>query len=145
MCVQAIARMDTDTIQKQIIEEFSTLEAKLDKYDRLIILGKSLPHLDEAYRTDDDVVSGCQSKVWISSKMQNGRLRFYADSDAMITRGMIALLMRVLNDQPPQKIVDCDLFFIDAIGLTSSLSPARSNGLQAMVKKMRADAAALVS
>jgi cysteine desulfuration protein SufE len=137
--------MDTDTIQKQIIEEFSTLEAKLDKYDRLISLGKSLPHLDEAYRTDDDVVSGCQSKVWISSKMQNGRLRFYADSDAMITRGMIALLMRVLNDQPPQKIVDCDLFFIDAIGLNSSLSPARSNGLQAMVKKMRADAAALVS
>lgn len=126
-----------DLIQEDIIEEFSVFDEWLDKYDYLIELSDTLPAIAPEHRTDDYVIKGCQSRVWVDAHLDNGKVYFSADSDAIITKGIIALLIRVMNGRSPQEIVDMDLYFIDAIGLGENLSPTRSNGLLAMIKQMK--------
>ena len=123
--------------QKEIVEEFSVFEDWLDKYNYLVELGNDLPELDPAYRTNEFLINGCQSKVWLHADLVDGKLEFKADSDAIIVRGIVALLVKILNGRTPSEILDNELFFIDDIGLRQNLSPTRSNGLLAMVKKMR--------
>jgi cysteine desulfuration protein SufE len=129
--------MTTKEIQDQIVEEFSIFDDWMDRYQQLIDLGNELKPIDEKKRTDQHLIKGCQSKVWIDAELINGKIHFEADSDAIITKGIVALLIRVLNDRTPQEIIDVDLFFIDKIGLKENLSPTRSNGLVAMVKQMK--------
>ncbi|MCC8089319.1 MAG: SufE family protein [Rikenellaceae bacterium] len=129
--------MGTDAIQDEIIEEFSIFDEWLDKYNYLIELSKTLPEIDQAHRTDNYVIKGCQSRVWLDAEMTDGKVYFTADSDAIITKGIIALLIRVLNGRTPQEILDTDLYFIDEIGLKENLSPTRANGLLSMIKQMR--------
>ena len=127
----------TDKIQEDIIEEFSIFDEWLDKYDYLIELSDTLPAIDDEHRTDNYVIKGCQSRVWVDARLEDGKVYFAADSDAIITKGIIALLIRVMNGRTPQEIIDLDLYFIDAIGLGENLSPTRSNGLVAMIKQMK--------
>ena len=134
-----------DNIQEQIIEEFSIFDEWLDKYDYLIELSDSLPAIAPEHRTEQYVIKGCQSRVWVDAKLEGGKMMYSADSDAIITKGIIALLIRVMNGRSPQEIVDLDLYFIDAIGLGENLSPTRSNGLVAMIKQMKMYALALNS
>jgi cysteine desulfuration protein SufE len=129
--------MSLNTIQDEIIEEFSVFSDWLDKYDYLIELGNSLPPLDPAHKTDDNLINGCQSKVWLNASYTGGKMEYQADSDALIVKGIVALLIRVLNGRPPEEIIHNELYFIDRIGLKQNLSPTRSNGLLAMVKKMK--------
>lgn len=129
--------MTLTEVQDQIIDEFSVFDEWLDKYDYLIDLSKELPVIDEKHRTDQYVIKGCQSRVWVDARMEDGKIYFNADSDAIITKGIIALLIRVLNGRAPQEILDCDLYFIDRIGLRENLSPTRANGLLAMIKQMK--------
>ena len=129
--------MTLTEVQDQIIDEFSVFDEWLDKYDYLIDLSKELPVIDEKHRTDQYVIKGCQSRVWVDAHMANGKIYFSADSDAIITKGIIALLIRVLNGRTPQEILDCDLYFIDRIGLRENLSPTRAHGLLAMIKQMK--------
>ena len=126
-----------DPIQEQIIEEFAIFDEWLDKYDYLIELSDSLPAIAEEHRTEQYVIKGCQSRVWVDAKVEDGKIFYSADSDAIITKGIIALLIRVMNGRTPQEIIDLDLYFIDAIGLGENLSPTRSNGLVAMIKQMK--------
>ena len=134
-----------DQIQEEIIEEFSVFDDWLDKYDYLIGLSDSLPAIAPEHRTGQYLIEGCQSRVWIDARTDGGRIFFTADSDARITKGIIALLIRVLNGRTPQEVLDTDLYFIDAIGLTANLSPTRANGLAAMVRQMRLYALAYAS
>lgn len=134
-----------DTIQEQIIEEFSIFDEWLDKYDYLIELSDSLPAIAPEHRTEQYVIKGCQSRVWVDARLEDGKMMYSADSDAIITKGIIALLIRVMNGRTAQEIVDLDLYFIDAIGLGENLSPTRSNGLVAMIKQMKMYALALNS
>ena len=134
-----------DQIQEEIIEEFSVFDDWLDKYDYLIGLSDSLPAIAPEHRTGQYLIEGCQSRVWIDARTDGGRIFFTADSDAIITKGIIALLIRVLNGRTPQEELDTDLYFIDAIGLTANLSPTRANGLAAMVRQMRLYALAYAS
>jgi len=129
--------MTTDAIQEQIIEEFSTFDEWLDKYSYLIELSGELPPIDEKHRTEQYLIRGCQSRVWLDAELHDGKIRFTADSDAIITKGIIALLIRVLNGRTPQEILDTELYFIERIGLRDNLSPTRSNGLLAMIKQMK--------
>ncbi len=129
--------MIINKIQDQIIEEFSMFEDWMDRYNYLIELGQDLPEIDPKYKTEDNLISGCQSKVWLNADYKNGNMKFTADSDAIIVKGIVALLIRVMNNQPASEIVNSDLYFIDKIGLKENLSPTRSNGLVAMVKKMK--------
>jgi cysteine desulfuration protein SufE len=124
-------------IQDEIIEEFSAFEDWMDKYQMLIDLGNDLAPLDEQYKNTQNLIDGCQSRVWLQCDYIDGRLHFQADSDALIVKGIIALLIQVLNDHTPQEILDADLYFIEQIGLKDHLSPTRSNGLLAMVKQIR--------
>ena len=126
-----------DQIQEEIIGEFSIFDEWLDKYDYLIDLSDTLPAIAAEHRTDEYVIKGCQSRVWVDAKLEDGKVYFAADSDAIITKGIIALLIRVMNGRTPQEILDMELYFIDAIGLGENLSPTRSNGLLAMIKQMR--------
>jgi len=123
--------------QKDIVEEFSVYEDWLDKYNYLIELGNELPLMDPAYKNNEYLISGCQSKVWLHAEMKEGKIEFQADSDAIIVKGIVALLVKVMSGRTPEEILGNDLFFIDEIGLRQNLSPTRSNGLLAMVKKMR--------
>ncbi len=123
--------------QDEIIEEFSCFDDWMDKYQLLIDLGNDMQPLDACYKTDDNLIEGCQSRVWIVADYRDGLLHFSAESDALIVKGLIALLLRVLSGHSPQEILDADLYFIDSIGLKEHLSPTRSNGLLAMVKQMR--------
>lgn len=132
--------MKQDAIQEAIIEEFSMFDDWLDKYDYLISLSDSLPLIDEGKRTEKYLIEGCQSRVWVSSEMRDGKVYYAADSDAIITKGIITLLIRVMSGRTPEEIADIDLYFIDAIGLGENLSPTRSNGLRAMVAQMKLDA-----
>ena len=132
--------MKQDAIQEAIIEEFSMFDDWLDKYDYLISLSDSLPLIDEGKRTEKYLIEGCQSRVWVSSEMRDGKVYYAADSDAIITKGIITLLIRVMSGRTPEEITDIDLYFIDAIGLGENLSPTRSNGLRAMVAQMKLDA-----
>ena len=134
-----------DKIQDEIIEEFSVFDDWLDKYDYLIGLSETLPPIAPEHRTGQYLIEGCQSRVWIDARTDGGRIFFTADSDAIITKGIIALLIRVLNGRTPQEVLDTDLYFIDAIGLTANLSPTRANGLAAMVRQMRLYALAYAS
>ena len=129
--------MNNDKIQDAIIEEFSMFDDWLDKYDYLISLSESLPMIDPSKRNDKYLIEGCQSRVWVASELKDGKVVYTADSDAIITKGIIALLIRVMNGRTPQEILDLELYFIDAIGLGENLSPTRSNGLVAMIKQMK--------
>ena len=126
-----------DKVQEEIIEEFSVFDDWLDKYDYLIGLADTLPAIDPSHRTEQYLIQGCQSRVWVDAHMEEGKVRYAADSDAIITKGIIALLIRVLDGRTPREILDTELYFIDAIGLSANLSPTRSNGLASMVKQMR--------
>lgn len=129
--------MTINEIQDSIIEEFSLFDDWMDKYQYLIDLGKELPLTDEKYKTEEYLIKGCQSQVWVYAELQDGKVSFSADSDAIITKGIISLLIRALSNQTPQDILDCDLHFIEEIGLKENLSPTRSNGLVAMIKQMK--------
>ena len=124
-------------IENQIINEFSMFEDWMDKYNYLIELGKSLPLIDEKYKTDQYVISGCQSKVWLHAAFREGVVIFTADSDAIITKGIITILIRVLSHHTPDEIISSNMDFIDQIGLKEHLSPTRSNGLTSMIKQMK--------
>ena len=138
--------MTIDEKQDKIIEEFSEIDDWMDRYGYIIELGNSLPEIDESLKTPDHLIEGCQSRVWLDAKLDDdGKIHFTADSDAIIVKGLIALLIDVLNDHNPQEILDAKLRFIDEIGLAENLSPTRSNGLLAMVKQMRAYALAFNS
>ncbi len=123
--------------QIEIVDEFSMFEDWMQKYDYLIDLGKSVPLIDERYKTPDQIIKGCQSQVWLNAASNGGKVTFTADSDAIITKGIISLLIRVLSNEKPEDIVNADLHFIDEIGLKEHLSPTRANGLLAMVKQMK--------
>ena len=129
--------MTINEIQDEIIEEFSEVDDWMDRYAMIIDLGNELPEIDERYRTPDHLIEGCQSRVWLYAEMRDGLVYYTADSDAIIVKGIIALLIKVLNGHTPKEILDADLYFIDRIGLAENLSPTRSNGLLAMVKQMR--------
>jgi cysteine desulfuration protein SufE len=129
--------MSLNSIQEEIVEEFSIFDDWLDKYDYLIELGSGLPAIDASLKTDENLINGCQSKVWLDAEYKDGKIFYHADSDAIIVKGIVALLVKALNGQPPKEIIDNDLYFIDKIGLKQNLSPTRSNGLVAMVKKMK--------
>lgn len=135
--------MTIEEKQQQIIDEFSEIEDWMDRYGYIIDLGNQLPAIDESLKTPDHLIEGCQSRVWLDAKTDvSGRVHFTADSDAIIVKGIISLLIDVLNDHTPDEILDADLHFIRDIGLAENLSPTRSNGLLAMVKQMRAYALA---
>ena len=129
--------MTINEIQDEIIEEFSGFDDWMDKYQLLIDLGSDQPPVDERYKTESNLIDGCQSRVWLQADYEEGTIRFTAESDALIVKGIVALLIRVLSGHSPQEILDADLYFIDRIGLKEHLSPTRSNGLLAMVKQMR--------
>ena len=129
--------MTINEIQDEIIEEFSGFDDWMDKYQLLIDLGNEQEPLDEKYKTEQNLIDGCQSRVWLQADLQDGKIHFSAESDALIVKGIVALLIRVLSDQTPQDILDADLYFIEQIGLKEHLSPTRSNGLLAMVKQIK--------
>ena len=129
--------MTINEIQDEIIDEFSGLDDWMDKYQLLIDLGNEQEPLDEKYKIESNLIDGCQSRVWLQADFVDGKLNFSAESDALIVKGIVALLIRVLSGHTPQEILDADLYFIEEIGLKEHLSPTRSNGLLAMVKQMR--------
>ncbi len=135
--------MNMQDIEKQIIDEFNQFEEWLDKYNYIIELGKNLPLIDDAYKTKQYTISGCQSQVWLRAKYDKGLVIFEADSDALITKGIVSLLIRVLSHQKPDIIINAPLTFIDKIGLKEHLSPTRANGLLSMIKQMKLYALAL--
>ena len=124
-------------IENKITEEFSMFDDWMDKYNHLIEMGKSLPLIEKKYRTDQYLISGCQSRVWVSAEMEDGKVIFKADSDAVITKGIINLLIRVLSNQTPDNILNAKMDFINQVGLKEHLSPTRSNGLTSMIKQMK--------
>ena len=126
-----------DKIQEEIIEEFSMFDDWLDRYDYLISLSESLPAIAPEHKTDEYIIEGCQSRVWVDARMENGKIYYSADSDAIIIKGLLALLIRAMGDRTPQEVVDTELYFIDAIGLKENLSPTRGNGLVATIRRMR--------
>jgi cysteine desulfuration protein SufE len=129
--------MTIPEIEIEIQSEFTMFEDWMDKYNYLIDLGKSLPLIDEQFKTDQFIISGCQSKVWLHAAYREGLVYFTADSDAIITKGIVSLLIRVLSGQTPDSIIKADLAFVDQIGLREHLSPTRSNGLSSMIKQMK--------
>ena len=130
--------------EKEIISEFEIFDNWMEKYEYLIDLGKDLPIIESSYKQDENLIKGCQSRVWLFAEYDEGKVSFFADSEAIITKGIIALLIRVLNHQPPRHIIDAELNFIKKIGLTNHLSPTRANGLLEMVKQMKAYAYSLM-
>ena len=129
--------MRTDSVQNEIIEEFSMFEDWLDKYDYLISLSDSLPVIDPAHKSEQYIIEGCQSRVWVDARLENGKVYYSADSDAIIVKGILALLIRAMQGRTPQQILDLDLYFIEEIGLQENLSPTRGNGVIATIKQMR--------
>ena len=129
--------MIKDTVQEEIIEEFSMFDDWLDKYDYLISLSESLSVIAPEYKTEEYIIEGCQSRVWVDARLEDGKIYYSADSDAIIIKGLLALLIRAMGGRTPQEVVDTDLYFIDAIGLKENLSPTRGNGLVATIKQMR--------
>ena len=127
-----------DKIQEEIIEEFSMFDDWLDRYDYLIGLSDSLPLIDPAHKTEQYIIEGCQSRVWVDARLgEDGKVYYSADSDAIIVKGIVSLLCRALSGRTPQEIIDLDLYFIEAIGLKENLSPTRGNGVLATIKQMR--------
>ena len=137
--------MTINEIQDEIIAEFSDFDDWMDRYQMLIDMGSEQEPLEEKYKTEQNLIDGCQSRVWLQADLVDGRLQFRAESDALIVKGIVALLVRVLSDHTPQEILDADLYFIDRIGLREHLSPTRSNGLGAMLKQMKMYALAFKS
>lgn len=133
--------MTINQIQNEIIEDFSALDDWMDRYALIIEMGNSLPAMAEEHKTQTNIIEGCQSRVWITAEMREGKVHFEGESDAIIVRGIVSMLLRVLNDQPAQAIVDADLYFIKEIGLQEHLSPTRSNGLVSMLRQMKLFAA----
>ncbi len=132
--------------QQEVIEDFSVFDDWMDKYEYLIDLGKDVPTIDDARKTDEHLIKGCQSRVWLAAdETEDGGVVFTADSDAIITKGLVGLMVRVLSNAPAQAIAEADLHFLNAIGLHQHLSPTRSNGLASMVQQMRLYAAALAA
>ena len=129
--------MTIEAIQNEIIDEFSMFDNWEERYQYMIDLGKSLPLIEERYKTDDNIIKGCQSKVWVHAEMQEDKVVFTADSDAIITKGIIAILIRVFSNQHPKDILEADTSFIDKIGLKEHLSPTRANGLVSMIKQLK--------
>lgn len=129
--------------QEEIIADFNVYDEWMDKYEHLIALGKDLPLIDEQYKTDDLLIKGCQSRVWLHADFKDGLVHFTADSDAIITKGLVALMIDVLSGHTPKEIAATDIYFIDRIGLKSHLSPTRANGLLSMLKQMKLYALAL--
>ncbi|MDO6489890.1 MAG: SufE family protein [Cellulophaga sp.] len=129
--------MTIKEIQEEIVDEFSMFDDWMQRYEYMIDLGKSLPLIDEQYKTDDNIIKGCQSKVWVHADLEGDTLTFTADSDAIITKGIIAILIRVYSGQHPKDILDADTSFIDEIGLKEHLSPTRANGLVSMIKQIK--------
>ena len=134
--------MTINETQDEIIGEFSSLDDWMDRYQLLIDLGSELPPLDEKFKTEQNLIDGCQSRVWLQADLNDGLMELQADSDALIVRGIVALLVRVLSGHTPQQILDAQLYFIDEIGLRDHLSPTRSNGLLAMIRQIHAYALA---
>lgn len=124
-------------IQEEIVDEFALFDDWMQRYEHMIELGKSLPLIDEKYKTEDNLIKGCQSKVWVHAEMKDEKLIFTADSDAIITKGIIAVLIRSFSNQHPKDIIDADTQFIDEIGLKEHLSPTRANGLVSMIKQLK--------
>lgn len=135
--------MTINELQNNVIEEFADFDDWMDKYALLIDLGNSLPPLEEKYKTESNLIEGCQSRVWLQADYVDGKILFKGESDAVIVKGIVSLLISILSDHTPQEILDADLYFIEKIGLKEHLSPTRSNGLVAMVKQMRMYALAL--
>ena len=129
--------MTINELQDNVIEEFSAFDDWMDKYALLIDLGNSLPPLEEKYKTESNLIEGCQSRVWLQADYEDGKIIFKGESDAVIVKGIVSLLINVLSGHTPREILDTDLYFIEQIGLKEHLSPTRSNGLVAMVKQMR--------
>ena len=129
--------MNIEFTQKEIIDEFEMFDTWMDKYEYLIELGKDLPLIKDEYKKEENLIKGCQSRVWLHAEFSNNKISYFADSDAIITKGIIALLIRVLNNQTAENIYSTKLEFINAIGLTNHLSPTRANGLLEMVKQMK--------
>ncbi|WP_086476205.1 SufE family protein [Arenibacter amylolyticus] len=129
--------MSIQEIQEEIIAEFSMFDDWMERYEYMIELGKSLPLIEEQYKTDDNIIKGCQSKVWVHAELNDDKLVFTADSDAIITKGIVAILIRAFSDQKPSDIIAADTQFIDEIGLKEHLSPTRANGLVSMIKQLK--------
>jgi cysteine desulfuration protein SufE len=123
--------------QEQIVDDFALFDDWMEKYEYIIQLGKELPIIDERYKVDENLIKGCQSRVWLHADYQDGKLFFTADSDALITKGLVSMVVQVLSGHTPKEIANEELFFVDAIGLSSHLSPTRSNGLLSMLKQMK--------
>ncbi len=134
--------MTLEEKQQDIIDEFAIFDDWMDKYEYIIELGKELPMISDENKTDDKLIEGCQSRVWLNTSFEEGKMNFTADSDAIITKGIIGLLIRVLNGETPKDVATTDLRFIQEIGLHEHLSPTRSNGLASMVKRMKLSAIA---
>lgn len=137
--------MITDKLQDEIIDEFSVFDEWLDKYNYLIELGNELEPMDPAHRDEQHLIEDCQSRLWVDARLEDGKIYYSADSDAIITKGIIALIIRVLNGRAPQEVLDTDLYFIEQIGLKDNLSPTRANGLAAMVKQVKMYALAFLA
>jgi cysteine desulfuration protein SufE len=137
--------MNLEEKQQAIIDDFNLFDDWMDKYEHIIELGKELPLLEDDLKTNDRIIEGCQSRVWLDARCVEGTMQFRADSDAIITKGIIGLLIHVLNNEEPKDVVTCDLHFIREIGLEEHLSPTRSNGLLSMVKRMKMEALKHVS
>ena len=137
--------MTINETQDELIEEFSLFGDWMEKYENIIQMGKELPLIEEQYKKDENLIKGCQAKVWLHADYQNGMITFTADSDAIITKGLVSMVVRVLSNHTPEEIVQADLYFVDAIGLKEHLSMTRSNGLLSMIKQMKMYALALQS
>jgi len=129
--------MTIEQTQNEIIEDFSMFDEWMDKYEYIIELGKELPQIKEEFKTEENKITGCQSQVWLHAEYNDGIINFTADSDAIITKGVIALLIKVLNKRTPKEIRETDLYFLEKIGLQANLSPTRANGLASMVKQLK--------
>lgn len=137
--------MTINEIQDELIEEFSLFGDWMEKYEHIIQMGKELPLIEEQYKRDENLIKGCQAKVWLHADFENGKIFFSADSDAIITKGLVSMVVRVLSDHTPKEIMQAELYFVDKIGLKEHLSMTRSNGLLSMIKQMKMYALALES
>ena len=135
--------MPINEIQDELIEEFSLFDDWMEKYEQIIQMGKELPLIEERYKQDENLIKGCQAKVWLHADFEDGKILFSADSDAIITKGLVSMVVRVLTNHTPAEIIHADLYFIDRIGLREHLSMTRSNGLLSMIKQMKMYAMAL--
>ena len=135
--------MTINEIQDELIEDFALFTDWMEKYEYIIQLGKELPLIDEQYKTDDNLIRGCQSRVWLHADYQDGKVIFTADSDAIITKGLVSMVVKVLSDHTPAEIANAELYFVDKVGLREHLSVTRSNGLLSMIKQMKLYAVAL--